>query len=35
MYIEGRKIKNYADIQKNYQFEVKFSNAHSLIGGLS
>jgi len=35
MYIEGRKIKNYADIQKNYQFEVKFSNAHSLIDGWS
>lgn len=32
MYIEGRKIRNFADIQKNYQYEVTFINAGSIIG---
>lgn len=31
MYIEGRKIRNFADIQKNYQYEVVFRNASRLI----
>lgn len=35
MYIEGRRIKNFADIQKNYQFEVNFSKAHGLVNGWS
>lgn len=33
MYIEGRKIKNFADIQKNFQYEVVFRNAASLVPG--
>lgn len=32
MYIEGRKIRNFADIQKNYQYEVVFLNAGTIIG---
>jgi hypothetical protein len=33
MYIEGRKIKNFADIQRNFLYEVSFSTAHSLVPG--
>lgn len=32
MYIEGRKIRNFADIQKNFQYEVVFLNAGAIIG---
>ena len=34
MYIEGRKIRNFADIQKNYQYEVVFLNAGTIIGAV-
>lgn len=33
MYIEGRGIRNFADVQKNYQYEVTFMNAGKLIDG--
>lgn len=32
MYIEGRGIRNFADVQKNYQYEIVFRNAGGLIG---
>lgn len=31
MYIEGRKIKGFSDIQRNYNYEITFQNASSLI----
>jgi len=33
LYIEGRNIRNFADIQRNYNYEVSFINAGSLIPG--
>lgn len=33
MYIEGRRIRNLGDVQRNYQYEVTFVNAGSLIPG--
>ncbi len=33
MYIEGRKIKNFADIQRNFDYEIVFSNAHTIVDG--
>ena len=33
MYIEGRGIRNFADVQKNYQYEIKFTNAGRLVPG--
>lgn len=33
MYIEGRKLANFADIQRNYCYEINFSNAYKLIDG--
>ena len=33
MYIEGRGIRNLADVQRNYQYEVTFMNAGGLIPG--
>lgn len=32
MYIEGRKIRNFADVQHNYLYEITFKNAGALIG---
>jgi len=32
LYIEGRNIKNFSDIQRTYNYEVTFVNAGSLIG---
>lgn len=32
LYIEGRKIKNFSDIQKNYNYYITFTGAGSLIG---
>lgn len=29
MFIEGRRIKNFGDIQRNFMFEVSFMNAHA------
>ena len=31
--IEGRKIRNFADVQRNYQYEIIFRNAAALIPG--
>lgn len=31
MYIEGRKIKQFSDIQRNYNYEITFQNASSLV----
>lgn len=33
LYIEGRKIQRFADIQRNFLYEISFSTAHSLITG--
>lgn len=31
MYIEGRKIKQFSDIQRNYDYEITFMNASELV----
>lgn len=31
MYIEGRKIRNFADIQRNFDYEISFKSAHNFI----
>lgn len=33
MFIEGRQIKNFADIQKNFMYEIVFEKGWSLING--
>lgn len=33
MYIEGRKIQRFADVQRNYNYEIVFQNAASLVDG--
>jgi hypothetical protein len=33
MFIEGRKIRNFADVQRNYNYEITFVNAASLVDG--
>lgn len=33
MYIEGRKIKGFADILRNFDYEITFKNAHTLMNG--
>lgn len=33
MHIEGRKIRNFADIQRNYNYEIIFRNAAVLVPG--
>lgn len=33
MYIEGRKLSNFADIQRNYCYEITFNTAYKLING--
>ena len=32
MFIEGRKIKGFADIQRNFDYEISFTNAHTIVG---
>lgn len=32
LYIEGRKIRNFSDIQRNFLYEITFKSAHNLVG---
>lgn len=33
MYIEGRRIKSFSDIQRNFNYEITFDSAHTFIPG--
>lgn len=33
LFIEGRRIRNFADVQRNFLYEITFKTAHTLVTG--